>query len=584
MNAQFYCDHPCFLSAVNQHPECFGKSIHNLLPFSVSFEALDTGSVKHDLVKQEAISNCNSGKWPSFVCILGLSSVLRRSIFTYYPDCGELKFKLLFNCIVQPRLHAKKSVKDLHILFCHEGDIRPGETFQPNHFVPLLFHARLQKRKLASSQTSIPAKKQKASLSCKKPLKIPARNISNFFTVEEKPFAKSSSQKKPNETFSSAASLAAHKLKQTSTSTISANQSFQKKSNESVPSATLSVAHSHKLNQPIKSASSPGTVTSQISSPLLKSVPHSISLSSGNVTSNFVHNFDVASYRERVKGMHSSEICELVRNVFKPDKDFSFPKTNGRSFRYNWLESYSWLCYSPSMDGAFCLSCVLFGDIFCSKATKINRLFSEPLRRWNDAAFTFKKHAGQGTGGEMGLHASTFPMLTALLAQMSGATQPIEVILDTNVKREIEENRDKLASIADAVLYCGRLGLPLRGHRDDSKYHPEVGQYSTGGVSNFIETLNLKVRSGDKVLENHLKTCGKNRSYISKTSQDKMIKCFGQVISETIVNDIKESKFFTIIADEAADSSHKEQMALVLRFVDKNMDIREEFIAFLQCK
>ena len=92
------------------------------------------------------------------------------------------------------------------------------------------------------------------------------------------------------------------------------------------------------------------------------------------------------------------------------------------------------------------------------------------------------------------------------------------------------------------------------------------------------------MRSGEKVLENHLKTCGKNKSYISKTSQDKMITWFGQVISEKIVNDIKESKFFTIIADEAADSSHKEQMALVLQFVDKNMDIREEFIAFLQCK
>ncbi len=161
----------------------------------------------------------------------------------------------------------------------------------------------------------------------------------------------------------------------------------------------------------------------------------------------------------------------------------------------------------------------------------------------------------------MGLHVSTFPMLTALLAQISGAAQPIEVMLDKSVKKEIEENRSKLASIADAVLYCGRLGLPLRGHRDDSKYHPEVGQYSTGGVGNFIETLNSKVRSGDKVLENHLKTCGKNKSYISKTSQDKMIMCFGQVISGEIVNDIKESKFFTIIADEAADSSHKEQMA-----------------------
>ena len=94
--------------------------------------------------------------------------------------------------------------------------------------------------------------------------------------------------------------------------------------------------------------------------------------------------------------------------------------------------------------------------------------------------------------------------------------------------REIEENRDKLSSIANAVLYCDHLGLPLGGHSNDSKYHPEVGQYSIGGVGNFIETLNLKVPSGDKVLENHLKTCGKNRSYISKTSQDKMIKCFGQ--------------------------------------------------------
>ena len=141
---------------------------------SVPFEALDTDSSKHELVKQEAISNCSSGKWASFVCILGLSSVLRGSISTYYPDCGELKFKLLFNRIVQPRLHADLHVlfchEDLHVLVCREGDIRPGEKFQPNHYVPLLFHPCLQKRKLAaSSQTLLPAKKQKvSSLSSKK--------------------------------------------------------------------------------------------------------------------------------------------------------------------------------------------------------------------------------------------------------------------------------------------------------------------------------------------------------------------------------------------------------------------------------
>ena len=42
------------------------------------------------------------------------------------------------------------------------------------------------------------------------------------------------------------------------------------------------------------------------------------------------------------------------------------------------------------MDGAFCLSCVLFGDIFSGKTSKINRLFSAPLCRWNDAVLLLK--------------------------------------------------------------------------------------------------------------------------------------------------------------------------------------------------
>ncbi len=71
----------------------------------------------------------------------------------------------------------------------------------------------------------------------------------------------------------------------------------------------------------------------------------------------------------------------------------------------------------------------------------------------------------------MGLHASTFPILASLLAQMSGAAQPIQVIVDANLKKEFEENRRKLAPIIDSILFGGCLGLPLHGHRDDAKYH-----------------------------------------------------------------------------------------------------------------
>ena len=77
-----------------------------------------------------------------------------------------------------------------------------------------------------------------------------------------------------------------------------------------------------------------------------------------------------------------------------------------------------------------------------------------------------------------------------------------------------------LGPIIDTIITSGRLCLPFRGHRDDSKNHPKVGEYSTGGVSNFVEFLQFSVRGGDKVLEQRLKNCSKNASYISKSSQN----------------------------------------------------------------
>ena len=125
--------------------------------------------------------------------------------------------------------------------------------------------------------------------------------------------------------------------------------------------------------------------------------------------------------------------------------------------------------------------------------------------------------------------------------------------------------------------------MALRGDGDDSQYHQKIGGYSTSNVVNSIDMLNYGVCRGDKVLEDHLKTCGKNQTYVSKTCQNKIINCCGEIIDEHIIN-VKESKFYSITADETLDSSHKEKMSLILCFDDAKIDIREEFIAFLHCK
>ena len=166
---------------------------------------------------------------------------------------------------------------------------------------------------------------------------------------------------------------------------------------------------------------------------------------------------------------------------------------------------------------------------------------------------------------------------------MKGMVEEIDLMIDRNCKKEVEENRKTLAPIIDTVTLLRRLGLAFRGHRDDSQFHPNVGEYSSGGVGNFLEVLNYRVRGGDLVLENHLRACSKNASYISKTSQNELLNCCGNYIEDRLVKEIKENRYFSVLADEASDCSNQKQLSLVIRFVDDSGKIREEFLGFLHC-
>ena len=81
------------------------------------------------------------------------------------------------------------------------------------------------------------------------------------------------------------------------------------------------------------------------------------------------------------------------------------------------------------------------------------------------------------------------------------------VIVNDIVNQQVAENRTVFNSLIDIVILCGHLGLPLRGHRDDSNFHPEPGQYATNsGVGNFIKIVNFAVRRGNSTSKNHYQT------------------------------------------------------------------------------
>ena len=44
---------------------------------------------------------------------------------------------------------------------------------------------------------------------------------------------------------------------------------------------------------------------------------------------------------------------------------------------------------------------------------------------------------------------------------------------------------------------------------------------------------------------------------------------------------LSEAKWYTILCDEVTDVSSQEQLSIVLRFVDTNCNIREDFVDFV---
>ena len=89
--------------------------------------AFNTGLRNEELVKAEAYHNCkNLVKWSGFLSILALSLVTGMKFFLHYPDCGLLKYKLLFNQAIFPRT-PEKQIFNVHILFCYEGNLPVGD-------------------------------------------------------------------------------------------------------------------------------------------------------------------------------------------------------------------------------------------------------------------------------------------------------------------------------------------------------------------------------------------------------------------------------------------------------------------------
>ena len=357
LNSVCYSCHPVFQDIYRYQSNNFA-TVESILKVSVSFSSLDSNLSSSNLVKEEAKSNCHDGVSSPFLSILGLSSAISRSISVHYPDDGAHKYKLIFNKTIFP-IGDPDNVKNIDLLFCFSGKLQPGVPFFPDHYVPLVKFSgkRKSESSISNTKTTNPPTKR-------------IRTMHSYFDrkndIKDRTFKVNINNNNNNNNNDN---NSINKLNQSTKHTIS------------VPPISLSFSSSNSKAQ----RNLPASTINSLSKSSIPSVPTS--------NSSSISKYDIATYYLKISKRNTKEeLFDFAKNVQMPPSDFIFPSVNKkRAFQYNWLVSYPWLRYSPSLNGGFCLPCCLFKHRIVG-FDNTQRLVSKPIFPGNDSTTIFRSH------------------------------------------------------------------------------------------------------------------------------------------------------------------------------------------------
>ncbi|PWZ21382.1 hypothetical protein Zm00014a_024924 [Zea mays] len=112
-------------------------------------------------------------------------------------------------------------------------------------------------------------------------------------------------------------------------------------------------------------------------------------------------------------------------------------------------------------------------------------------------------------------------------------------------------------------------GLSFRWHDESEESNDNRG--------NFIEVLKWLATNNAEVDNYVLKNSLSNCTLTSPDIQNDIIQCCAIETRKHIIQEIEE-EYYTILADESSHVSHKEQLALCLRYVDSLEHPSEHFL------
>ncbi|XP_039129039.1 uncharacterized protein LOC120265223 [Dioscorea cayenensis subsp. rotundata] len=129
----------------------------------------------------------------------------------------------------------------------------------------------------------------------------------------------------------------------------------------------------------------------------------------------------------------------------------------------------------------------------------------------------------------------------------------------------------RLTAILDVTRFLLKQGLAFRGHDESS---------SSLNKGNFLELLEWYSLRNEEVWRTVNQNAPGNNQMTSPKVQKELANACAAEITRVIVDDIGDN-YFSLLIDEARDISVKEQIGVILRYVNKDGYVIERFLAMV---
>jgi len=244
-----------------------------------------------------------------------------------------------------------------------------------------------------------------------------------------------------------------------------------------------------------------------------------------------------------------------------------------------------WISYCLENNSLYCSNCMAYGERLnpAMKESKFITGYIADIKKRKSLYINIDRHEN-----------SLYHQNSSSSAVRFNLNKHIDYIMNHNLMskraKEVETKRKVLDRLISIILFIGRQGIPYRGKQE--------GIYSlneNGNHGNFLELVKL-VSNYDSILKQHIdlsiELSEKNKSkkgrgslitFLSKHFiNEKLIIPIGKSIQNCIVNEIKESKKFSIMIDSTQDISVLDQLAICVRYIYNGI-VQERLLSLIVC-